>query len=105
MAVLTVEPGAVFVKDPDAERIIQFDWTDYLAVLDETLAGSSMLISGPDNVLTMDNDSVVTGNLQTQARVLGGTPGSLYTLTNRIVTDGTPSQTDDRSVQIFVEER
>ena len=64
-----------------------------------------MAITGPDTALTYDNASTIIGNVKTQVRLLGGTVGELYTLTNRIVTTGSPAQTDDRSVQIWIENR
>lgn len=110
MAVITVEPGAVILKDPDASKVWVFNWTDWLAALSlgspaTTISSSSMVITGPDNALTADSASIVTGSLQTQLRLIGGTPGELYTVTNRITTTGSPAQIDDRSIQFFIESR
>ena len=105
MSCPTIEPGGLLRKDPDAQKVYQFDWTDYLTFLGEQIATSTMVITGPDAILTKDNDSIIAGNLKTQVRLLAGTPGYKYVLTNRIVTNGTPAQTDDRSVEILVEDR
>ena len=101
--------GATVPKDPDAERFVSFNWSDFLDT--SAIASSEFVISGPDNELTQDNDAIYSGpdsadtNQWTKVRLLGGTAGANYKLTNRITTNEIPSQTDDRSVTIRVKER
>lgn len=101
----TLQPGDLITKDPQARKVYQFDWTGYLTDLDEEIDASTMTITGPDGQLTIDSTSVVTGNLKTQVRLLGGTLGKRYRLTNHITTDGTPVNEDDRSVTILIQQR
>lgn len=107
MAAQTITPGGLVVKDPSAQKVYQFDWTDYLADLGtgETIATTTFLLTGSDAVLTKDNEGVVTGSLKTQLRLLAGSLGVRYTVTNRIVTNGAPANTDERSFVVLVQDR
>lgn len=106
MAAQTIAPGQLVVKDPSAEKVYQFDWTDYLAALgSEVIANSTFTITATDAVLTKDNEGVVSGSLKTQLRLLAGTLGVRYMVTNRIVTNGSPTNTDERSFYVLVQQR
>jgi hypothetical protein len=48
-------------------------------------------------VLTKDQESIVTGNQQTRVRISAGTLGATYKVTNRIVTNESPAQTEEQS--------
>lgn len=54
--------------------------------------------------LTKDQESGV-GTRITQLRLSAGTPGTKYTITNRIVTNESPAQTDERSFELLVQDR
>lgn len=99
-----VSPGGLVVKDPQAQKVYQFDWTDYLQDLGLTISSSNFTITGSDSVLTFDNASVVVGGLKTQLRLLGGTSGVRYTVTNEITLSGSPAQIDDRSIDVLVQD-
>jgi hypothetical protein len=106
MAAQTIDPGDLVVKDPSAIKVYQFDWTSYLTDLGvETIAQSSFTITGPDSVLTKDNESVIVGNLKTQLRLSAGTLGATYIVANKIVTNASPANTDERSFFVLVEDR
>lgn len=104
---MTRKPGALILKDPSSDEPQGFDWTDWLAELGTgvTIATSTWTISGPDSILTKHNESIVTGDLKTQAYFAAGTPGSKYTVTNRVVTDSSPAVTDERSFQYLITNR
>lgn len=89
-------PQDVLTKDPDATLLYEMDWTDWLPS-GETITTSTWTITGADSVLSKDNESLLTGNKKTRVRLAAGTKGTRYTVTNRVTTSGTPSQTDDRS--------
>jgi hypothetical protein len=55
--------------------------------------------------LTKDNETIVTGNQKTQLRLKAGTLKNRYTVTNRIVTNETPAQTDERSFVLRIVEQ
>lgn len=80
-----------FLKDPNAVLDYQIDWSTWLG--SDTIASSSWVI--PTGI-TEDSDS----NTTTTATVWlsGGTAGTTYTVTNRIVTAG--GRTEDRSLTI-----
>ncbi len=100
-------PGQLIVKDPSSIEPQGFDWTDFLAELGAgvLISTSTWTITGPDSVLTVANDSIVTGSLKTKAFLSAGTLGARYTVTNRIVTNSIPAVTDDRSFQVLIQQR
>lgn len=105
MTTPTLEPGTPIAKDPDASKTYTFDWTDYLTDLGQTISASTFAISGPDAILTKDNDGIVVGNLKTQLRLIGGTLGATYVVTNHITTNGSPATIDDRSIFVNIVSR
>ena len=88
---------AIFIKDPNAVLDYQIDWSDWLGSTD-TISTSAWTVSSG---ITKASES----NTTTTATVWlsGGTAGSNYTAANRIVTAG--GRTEDRTIQIRVEER
>ncbi len=106
MSAQTISPGDLITKDPSAIKVYQFDWTNYLTDLGaETISSSSFTITGPDAVLTKDNEGVIVGNLKTQLRLSGGTLGATYIVANKIVTNASPANTDERSFTVLLEDR
>jgi len=95
--------GTTVHKDPAAEVFYGMDWSAWLT--GAGIATSEWMITGPDATLTFDSESVVSGGASTQLRLLGGTAGTLYTVTNRITTDEAIPQIDDRSFFVRVAER
>lgn len=93
---MSVDPGTTLDKDANAELTHQWDWSAWLG--DAEISTSTFTITGPDSALTKDNESIVTGNQKTQARLKAGTVGKRYKVTNQIVTNETPAQTDERSI-------
>jgi hypothetical protein len=100
----TVRDNSQISKDPQAKRVIQFNWDDDLAT-GATIVTSTMTITGPDSVLTKDSEGIVSGSRQTSLRLLAGTPGATYTVTNHIITNESPAQEDDASVKVFIAQR
>lgn len=105
---MSPKPGDTLAKDPSAELTHEFNWADWLGE-DAELASSSWFISGgdtgvgaPASVLVYDNASIVTGNKKAVLRLKAGTLNAKYTVTNRIVTNETPPQTDDRTIYIKI---
>jgi hypothetical protein len=95
MSIETISPGGLVTKPAAAQRIYQFDWTDYLSALGDTIATSSFAISGRDTLLVYDNDGIVNANLKTQLRLKAGTPGRRYKVSNRIVGANAPANTEE----------
>ncbi len=105
MAAQTIAPGETVTKSPNASKVYQFDWTLYLAELGaDTITTSTFLIAG-DAALYKDNESIVAGALKTKVRLIGGALAKRYTVTNRIVTSGTPATTDERSFIVLIADR
>jgi hypothetical protein len=101
------KPGSLIVKDPSSDEPQGFDWTAWLAELGSgvKISTSTWTITGPDSVLTKHNESIVTGELKTQAYFAAGTAGRKYTITNRVVTNSSPTVTDERSFQYLISNR
>jgi hypothetical protein len=99
--------GSLVVKDPAASAWPKgIDWTAQLALWDptETIASSSWTVTGPDALLTSSGASIVVGNKKTQLKLAAGTRGSLYTVTNSIITTVLGVH-DDRSFLVLVEDQ
>lgn len=88
-----------FLKGPDAELDYGFDWTDWLTG-SEVIATSTWTI--PSGI-TNDGDSETTTG--TKVWLSGGTAGTDYIITNKIVTDSDPTRTEERSHTIKVVNR
>lgn len=90
--------GKTVQKDKDAQKVYAIEWTDYLA--GAGIDNSQWTITGPDSALTFDNAAV--DGTKTSVRLLGGTLGEKYTVSNRITLTGAPSQVEERSFYIKV---
>jgi hypothetical protein len=95
------------MKDSNSDEPIGFDWTAWLAELGTGIVinTSTWTITGGDAVLTKHDESIVAGSLKTQAYFAAGTVGKKYTITNRVVTNSSPTVTDERSFQYLVVNR
>jgi len=106
---LTVDDGALIVKDPSDVTVLVFDWDATHLAAGVTIATSTWTITAlqpaSDTALTKDEPSILTGDRKTQVRLTAGTLGALYQLDNRIVTSETPAQTKERSIQVLVQTR
>jgi hypothetical protein len=109
MSTITVRPDAIIEKDTNEQRVIEFDWDADNLATSATITTSTWTITvvRPATefpiALANDNNSIVpTANRKTQTRLTGGTLGSLYHVTNQIVTNETPTQTKERSIYVQV---
>lgn len=92
-------------KDSAASLIYDVDWGMFWLAPAVTITTSTWTITGPDAVLTKDQESLTGGNRTARVRLSAGTTGARYTITNRIVTNESPSQTDERSFELLVQDR
>ena len=101
------ELSQAFVKDPDSTEPVSLDWSDYLEELGSgvQILTSTWLITGPDSTLISASPTVLSGRLQTQTFLTGGTLGGRYTVTNRIITNSTVADIDDRSFPVLIQQR
>jgi len=89
---------STITKDPDAVLDYTFDWSEWLDNIVDTI--SSMEIVAETGITC--NNSNVAGKTAI-AWISGGTAGTTYRVTCRIVTAG--GRTDDRSIFIKAKER
>lgn len=101
MSATTIRPSQTSVKDPTASRVYQWDWTAELG--DADVSTSTWAIDGDDAVLTKDNESIVAGNKKTKVRLIAGTLGKTYRVTNTITTNGSPVEIEPRSIFVKIE--
>lgn len=85
-----------FTKDPNAVLDYEIDWETWLG--SDTISSSSWTA---DSGLTVDSDTSTTTTAT--AWLSGGTVGTTYSVTNRIVTAA--GRTEDRTIKIKVAER
>ena len=85
-----------YLKDPDSVLDYKFDWSTWLGA--DTISTSSITV--PTGI-TLDSDTNDTTTAT--AWLSGGSVGSSYTVTNRIVTAA--GRTADRSITIKVLQR
>jgi hypothetical protein len=87
-----------FVKDPEAVLDYQINWAAQMTQDSDTISTS---VWDAEAGITIDSESETT----TAATVWlsGGTAGNSYTVTNTITTAG--SRTDERSIEVVVEEK
>lgn len=110
MSVVTIRPGQLVLKDPSEKRVYQFDWDTSNIAIGAAIASSTFEITAihaaaGDTPLTKDNESLLTGNRKTQLRLLGGTLGRQYEITNHIITNEVPAQEKERSFKILIEHK
>lgn len=99
-------------KDPSDVKDYAIDWADVLAAEDETgIASSVWSSSTPAGLLTGDGSpsggappSSVNGTFAI-VWVAGGTAGTVYELTNTIITSGPTPRTHERSIVIPCKQR
>lgn len=85
------------IKDPGATLDYTFDWTDWLALVADTIASYSVTVDG----VTKTSDARV-GALVT-VWVSGGTLGGVGSATCHVTTTG--GRTDDRTIYFLIRER
>jgi hypothetical protein len=113
----TIRSGGLTTKDPNSSEVFHFDWDNEHLYSTALISSSSFFISGTDAVLTKDNEGIGPSNLlldngttlhanrYTQLRLIAGTLGVKYTVTNRIVTNEAIPQTKDASFKVLIQER
>jgi len=115
----TIRAGGLIVKDPNSSELFAIDWDVEHLRAGVQIASQSFFIVGPDAVLTKDNEALLTAaqataqfertvtvdNRGTQLRLLAGTLGAKYTVTNRITTNESPSQVKDASFKVLIQSR
>ena len=89
-----------YKKDPDATLDYEFDWSDWLTPIGDTIVSVQWVLSAG---LTLVNGSNTTTSAT--AFVSGGVDGDQETLTCRVTTNSTPPRIDDRTVILDIQAR
>lgn len=109
MATATIAPRDLVVKDPSASQVYIMDWDTANLAAAVTITTSTWTITAikpsGDTGLTKDNPSIRSGSRKTQVRLIGGTLGARYEVTNTIVTNESPTQTKERSFVVSIEQQ
>jgi hypothetical protein len=85
-----------YIKDPNATLDYVVNWATYLGV--DTISSDSWIV--PSGITSVTETNTTTTST---IWLSGGTVGTKYALTNRIVTLG--GRTDDRTIYVKVKER
>lgn len=93
----TWKPGITVPHDPNASDIYRWNWLDWLD--GETISAQS-IVAEAGITATL----VTLGTTYVDIRILGGTAGVTYGVTNR-VTSSTNARIQDRTVNFAVRER
>lgn len=99
---MSIRPGGLKTKDPESVRIAAFDWDEFLDA-GAAIVSPEIIVTGADAALITDLVTPVNNARQVNYRIAGGTVGHKYTVTCRIQTDESPSQSDDRSIFVLVQ--
>lgn len=103
---MSIRPGERLVHDPSAVLVYVFNWTDWLGSAE--IASSTFVVDDTEAV-TVDFDGILSGNKKTQARVTVNDPtaylGRTVALTNRVETNETPAQRDDRTLFLKIQQQ
>lgn len=106
---ITIRTGGLVVKGPLENEVYLMDWGSEHLAAGVTISTSTWVRTLKEGVatglMTIDNQSIPTGNRTTQVRCVAGTEGQRYDLTNTIVTNETPARTKDRSFTLLVQDR
>jgi uncharacterized membrane protein len=107
----TIHTGELITLDPSDIRLFTFDWdADNLdATVTITTSTFTITVVKQNGVtaLTKDSESILSGNRKTQLRLNATTAtlGDRYVVANKIVTNETPAQTKEQSVNAVIQDR
>ena len=123
MSITVITPIQLVTKDPQESRVYVVDWDYANLAAAVTIATSTFAITAiapiGDTGLTKDNELKLTAaqatvalertvsldNRATRVRLIGGTLGALYEITNQIITSESPAQTKERSFRVLIEQQ
>ena len=91
----------VYEKDPNAVLDYQFDWSDWLAD-GETIQSHTITVT-PGEELTVDSSGVNSGVVRVW--LSAGNAKKTYLVACKIVTDNSPTRTDERTILVKCFER
>jgi hypothetical protein len=105
---IEIQPGDLVRKGQYEEKVYLFDWDRYKLATDVIIEESTFTVTtlrpgGVVNVTT-DNESILSGERKTWLRIMDGTVGDLYTVSNRVTTNENPSQTFEVSFELLIEQ-
>ena len=102
----TIYSGGLITKDPNNSEVFSFNWDkDLNAGVSITTSTFTITCANEQLPLGLTKDNETNTARTTSLRLIGGTLGKKYTVTNRIVTDETPTQTKDASFTVKIESR
>jgi len=108
MSTVIIPDEGMVRKNPNESRVFLFDWdTDNLAagvlIITSVLTISAVKPSTTDAVLTKDSESILAGSRQTQLRLISGTLGQIYQITNHVTTNENPAQVKEKLFFLKIE--
>lgn len=104
----TINDGGLATKDPADELLYEFRWGTRFLATTAQIANSTFAITAlrPVGDTALISDSASTSGTQTtKIRLMEGTVGALYRITNQIITNELPAQTIERSFLLLIEQK
>lgn len=108
MSIVTVSPGACVQLDASDKKMVIFDFDTSNLAVGVQLASYVITIAAVQQngltALTKDNDSLVTGNRKVTLRLLATTAtlGDCYTVAVKGITNESPAQEKEYSIQVLI---
>lgn len=105
---LIINDNGLATKDPADELLYEFRWGTRHLPATAQIANSSFTITAlrPVGDTALISDSAATvGTQTTKIRLMDGTVGALYRITNQIITNELPAQTIERSFLLLIEQK
>ena len=102
----TIYAGGLVIKDPNSSEVFSFNWDEDLNPgVSITTSTFTITCANEQLPLGLTKDNETNTARTTTLRLIGGTLGKKYTVTNRIITDETPTQTKDASFTVSIANR
>lgn len=105
----TIQVGGLIVKGPTESEVYKMDWDSQHLASGVSISSSSWtitLLAGiATGLMTKDNESTPDTNRNAQLRLIGGTEGQRYDVTNTITTSESPARIKDRSFTVLIQDR
>lgn len=109
MSAITIRARGLAVQDPSDIRVYVFDWDqdnlDAGVLITSSVFTITAIRPSDDTALVKDSEAIQTGSRKTQVRLSVGTPGALYEVANKIVTNEAVPQTKEQSFRLLVQDR
>lgn len=104
---IEIVPGDEVRQGLNEQKVYLFDWDRRTLADAVTINASTFTITAlkpsDDTALTKDSETVLSGDRKTWLRLMGGTLGARYQITNAIETNEDPAQKFEKSFFLLIQ--